>query len=399
MNVKFLINSLGGGGAEKVLVELSRLIKYEKCFLLEQDLKYNIPKNKIEILTSHTVNTNPIFKTLYIPKYVAKLKGKINKNDIVVSFLERSNFINIISKKIYGNKAIITVHNNLNVSNTGIKSFNNFLIKLFYPQADLVVAVSEGVKDSLVKLKVPYDKIKVIYNPISVEEIKKKAQEHIENELRNLPFLINVGRLTHQKGQWYLIRIFKEIKKYFPELKLYILGDGELKNYLVNLSESLSLKTYVWDRDKLSSRYDVYFLGFKENPYKYITKAKLFLLTSLWEGFPMVVIESLACGVPIVSSDCKSGPREALATNTNYKNLRSPEFAEYGILMPTFENKFTKGNESLLEVENIWKNTLVEILNNEAILHSYAEKSKNRAAKFDIKEIAKVWESLINDIK
>ncbi|MEM1578023.1 MAG: glycosyltransferase [Candidatus Pacearchaeota archaeon] len=77
----------------------------------------------------------------------------------------------------------------------------------------------------------------------------------------DFPNLITVGRLTKQKGQWYLLRVFKELKKDFSELKLLILGDGELRNYLVNLSEKLGLKTYLWNKDKISENFDVYFLG------------------------------------------------------------------------------------------------------------------------------------------
>ena len=120
--------------------------------------------------------------------------------------------------------------------------------------------------------------MKTIYNPVEVEEIKRKTQESLEKYefLKNFPFLITVGRLTKAKGQWYLLRIFKHLKTKYKDLKLVILGEGELKEYLIKLSQNLDLKTYVWDRDILDDSYDVYFLGFQENPYKFVKYSKAF---------------------------------------------------------------------------------------------------------------------------
>jgi len=283
--VYFLINSLAGGGAEKVLIRLLPFLNPEKILLLEKDVAYSVEKNPI-FLSNHSTKTNAIFKTLYIPVYSYKLAKSIDKDSTVVSFLERANFVNIFSKLFKKHRAIISVHMDQETGHVSIRRFNKLLVKVLYPKADLVVAVSKGVKQSLAQLGVEENKIKVIYNPYPIEEIEKQSQEPLDKyeKIFNHPVIITAGRLTKPKGQWYLIRIFKHLKEKHNNLKLVILGDGELKDYLVKLSEDLGLKTYVWDRDKLSDNFDVYFLGFQKNPFKFIARSKIFAFPSLWES-------------------------------------------------------------------------------------------------------------------
>jgi len=182
-------------------------------------------------------------------------------------------------------------------------------------------------------------------------------------------------------------------------LKLLLLGDGELKEYLVKLSEDLNLKTYVWDRDKLSSNFDVYFLGFKKNPFKYISRSKLFVFPSLWEGFPNALVEAMACGVPIVSADCRSGPREILSPDTDFNyQTKEPEFAEYGVLMPPFDVDFKKANEPLEERERIWVEVLKSLLQDEELRRKYSRKALERAKDFDVENIVKDWKKLLKEV-
>ncbi len=277
-----------------------------------------------------------------------------------------------------------------------ILGFYMFLIRFLYSKADSIIAVSKGVRESLIKFGVPEDKIKVIYNPYPIEEIRKKTKEKVEEIFENVPYIITMGRLTKQKGQWHLLRIFKEIKNIFPDLKLLILGNGELKNYLINLSESLGLRTYVWDRDILTDEYDVYFLGFKKNPFKYIARAKLFVFPSLWEGFPNALVEAMACGITVVSADCRSGPREILAPYTDYRyQTKKPEFAEYGVLMPVLEGIVQDVSTPLSEMEKMWVEVVKELLEDKSLRESYSQKVRLRSEEFHIDNIVKEWEKII----
>ena len=396
-HVAFLINSLAGGGAQKVAIRLSEHLPISAFILLERDIKYKTDK-PIFFLSNHSTKTSPIIKTLSIPIYAYKLSDFIEKNSIVVSFLERANFVNIISKLFKVHKAIISVHINQQTGHVGLRKQNKLLVRILYPKADLIIAVSHGVKESLINLGIEEEKIKVIYNPYPINEIKELAKEPLGSyeEIFKHPVLITAGRLTKQKGQWYLIRIFKALKEKHKYLKLVILGEGELKDYLVELSQELGLKTYVWDRDALSESFDVYFLGFQKNPFKFIARSKLFVFPSLWEGFGNVLVEAMVCGVPVISSDCRSGPREILAPNTDFNyQTKKPEFAEYGVLMPVFEVKYKSANERLEEREIMWVGTIDKLLEDENLRKNYSEKAKQRAEDFRIEKIVQEWQEVL----
>ena len=402
MDVKlyFLINSLAGGGAEKVAIRLSEYLPISAFILLERDVKYKTDK-PVFFLSNHSTKTNPIIKTLNIPIYAYKLSDFIEKNSLVVSFLERANFVNVISKLFKKHRAIISVHMDQQTGHVGLRKLNKLLVKSLYPKADVVVAVSHGVRQSLINLGVEKEKVKVIYNPYPIDEIKQLEEEPLGayEQIFKHPALITAGRLTKQKGQWYLLRIFKALKEKHKDLKLVILGEGELKDYLVKLSEELGLKTYVWDRDKLSERFDVYFLGFQKNPFKFMARSKLFVFPSLWEGLGNVIIEAMACGVPVISADCRSGPREILAPDIDFNyQTQKPEFAEYGILMPVFEVKNKSAEEPLEERGIMWVKTIDKLLEDESLRKNYSEKAKQRAEDFRIEKIVEEWKEVIYDV-
>jgi glycosyltransferase involved in cell wall biosynthesis len=395
--IYFLLNSLAGGGAEAVAVRLSEYLPVANFILLERDVKYKTDK-PIFFLSNHSTKTSPIIKTLSIPIYAYKLSKSLEEPSLVVSFLERANFVNIISKLFKKHRAIISVRTDQQKGHVGLRKLNKLLVKILYPKADLIIAVSHGVKESLINLGIEEEKIKAIYNPYPIDQIGELAKEPLMNyeEIFKHPVLITAGRLTKPKGQWYLLRIFKALKEKRRDLKLVILGEGELKDYLVGLSEELGLKTYVWDKDELSESFDVYFLGFQKNPFKFIAKAKLFVFPSLWEGFPNALVEAMACGVPVVSSDCRSGPREILAPNTDFNyQTQKPEFAEYGVLMPVFEVKYKSAEEPLEEREIMWVETIDKLLEDESLRKNYSEKAKQRAEDFRIEKIVQEWKEVL----
>jgi len=165
---------------------------------------------------------------------------------------------------------------------------------------------------------------------------------------------------------------------------------------LVKLSEELVLKTYVWDRDKLSDNFDVYFLGFQKNPFKSIARSKLFVFPSFWLGFANALVEAMVCGVPVASSDYRSGPREILAPNTDFSyQTQKPEFAEYGVLMPVFDVKYKTAKEPLEEREIMWVKTIDKLLEDENLRKNYSEKAKQRAEDFSIEKIVQEWKGVL----
>ena len=397
--VAFLIPNLAKGGAERVLSNiLLRLQTFEKYLILYEDrIDYPYLVEKKIVLDSPPVDYILLKFFRFLERYwrVKKLKS-FYKFDVVVSFLEGANVINLITRR--KEKVIISVREDKSKS-FGRKGFigkvYDLLIKLLYSRADAIVAVSQGVKASLVKIYgLPSDKIKVIYNPVDIAGINRLRSEPVEFDFGR--YLISVGRLSLQKAQWHLLRIFKKIKEAFPGIKLLILGEGELKDLLIRLSENLGFRTFCWGGSKLSENYDVYFMGFKANPFKYISKAELFLFPSLWEGFPNALIEALACGVPVISSDCRSGPREILAPDTDFEyETKNPEFARYGVLMPVLDGKIRGAEAPLTDEEKVWADTVINLLKKKDLRKHYAEAAEKRAKDFSVRKIMKEWEEIL----
>ena len=178
------------------------------------------------------------------------------------------------------------------------------LIKRFYPWANGIVVVSHGVRDDLAQLtNISGERITVIYNPSVVRaEVCEKAQASLDHpwlKPDQPPVLLAVGRLQVQKDYPTLIQAFAQVRLTRP-VRLLILGDGKERPMLEALIKELGLEQ------------DVSLPGFVMNPYAYMARASLFVLSSRWEGLPTVLIEALCCGIPVVSTDCPSGPQEIL---------------------------------------------------------------------------------------
>ena len=371
----FLIPTLSIGGGERVVSELSLNLpeSIEKVIILfKEEISYPY-KGRVSSLNINFLSKNPFSKIYYYFLGLLKFKKmvKTEKPDYVISFGHVANIINILS----GSKSLVRVDNFYSSSCYGFGgNIYKFFIKLLFNKANMIIDVSkESAEDLIENFGVKREKIKVIYNPLNVKEIEKLAVETLPQNYEEIfknPVIINMGRLNPQKGQLKLIKAFKDIKSKVKDAKLVILGKGELEENLKELSEKLGLKD------------DIYFLGWQENPFKFLSRSKLFVLSSLWEGLPYVLLEAMACGLPIVSFDCKSGPREILAPNTNTGfEAKNIEYSEYGVLVE-------KENEELLAQATI------RILSDENLLKKYKERSKERALNFDIKNIIKDWDFL-----
>jgi len=176
-------------------------------------------------------------------------------------------------------------------------------MRLLYPMADVVIAVSEGVARDLVEITgVPRQRIQVIRNPAVSGAMFRLAQEPVDHPWyrdRSTPIITGIGRLTRQKDFPTLIRAFAQVRSQVP-CRLVILGEGRDRAMLSELAHSLGVAA------------DIALPGFVVNPYPFLRGASLFVLSSVWEGSPTVLTEAMALGVPVVATDCPSGPREIL---------------------------------------------------------------------------------------
>jgi N-acetylgalactosamine-N,N'-diacetylbacillosaminyl-diphospho-undecaprenol 4-alpha-N-acetylgalactosaminyltransferase len=321
-NILILCASMQKGGAERVISLLLKELENEQniivhFMMMEEGIDYDLPKVITPIILSNSKKSG-IQKLLELPFIAMKLKKYIKENDIdtVMSFLYRPNYINILAK-IFGSshKSIINIRSTTSrYKNEGLLGkVNLFLIKNLFNKADLIISNSKGVDEDLKSLINITTNTKVIYNPVDIEYInsKKDICEDIDLEfINNKQYIISVGRLIPLKRNSDLIKAFFELQKNDDSLELIFLGDGILKDDLINDCVKLGIK------DK------VYFLGNVKNPFYYLNNSDLFVLNSEIEGFPNVLVEAMACGLPVISSDCKSGPREIL------------EDEEYGLLYP-----------------------------------------------------------------
>lgn len=239
----------------------------------------------------------------------------------------------------------------------------------------MVMCVSKfAAEEVITKFGVPKERVKVLYNPVDIGKILQCSQEPLNSyqEIFEHPVVITMGRITEQKGQQYLLRAFKLVKERMPNAKLAILGSGELQASLLQLAKDLHIER------------DVHFLGWQKNPFSFLARSKVFVLPSLWEGLPDVLLEAMACGIPVISADCKSGPREILAPATNInKEARDMEIAEYGILVPTAQ-------------ERILSEAIMRVLANANFAAELSAKAKERAEDFRVDKIIKQWDFLFN---
>jgi len=225
---------------------------------------------------------------------------KHNNIPLVISHMERANFISLLSKT----PTITVVHNYRYLS----KPIHRFFITWLYPKAHKVVTVSKGTEKRIKKL-FSLTNTQTIYNYFDLKEIKVKLNEPLleKDSLlfeNNLSTFINVGRLTEQKGQDTLIQSFAQAN--MPDAHLIIIGEGKQRKKLESLCIELGVEKKV------------HLIGTRKNIFPLLAASDCFVLSSRWEGFGLVLVEALAVGMPIISTNCLSGPAEILKTKDGF---------------------------------------------------------------------------------
>lgn len=318
ISVSFFLPNLDGGGAERAMLHLAagmakRGIKTDLILAnAEGEYLEKVPP-EVRLINLNSRTPVILWKTLALRRYLQQEKPTYLLS--ALDILSAATW----AKKLAGvpTKVIMCVQTNLSQqfkNDTGIMSkIRPLLVKQWYPLADGTIAASQGVAEDVSQISgIPVKNIDVIYNPVVMPELFDKAKEPINHPWfapGEPPVILGVGRLVPQKDFPTLIKAFAILRRQISA-KLVILGEGEKRPQLEALVRELKLEN------------DVDLPGFKDNPYTYMAKATLFVLSSAWEGFGNVVAEAMAVGTPVVSTNCPSGPAEILE-NGKYGNLVS----------------------------------------------------------------------------
>lgn len=305
--IAIFLPSLAGGGAERAMcnlaVELARRTIHVDLVLASKMGHYlkDVPPTVrlVDLRSSRIIlSLTPLARYLKTEKPSCLISALSHANVIAISshFLARSAATLIVSEQL--------IPTGLSHSSSLLdRFFLPVLMRLLYKRPNRIVAPSRGVADELVtNLGVQRDQIAIIYNPIVNDELFQKANEQIDHPWFRPdapPVILGAGRLTKQKDFQTLIRAFSIVRK-SREVHLMILGEGEDQSELRQLAQQLGIAK------------DLSLPGFADNPYKYMRAARVFVLSSIFEGFGNVVVEAMACGTPVVCTNCRSGPSEIL---------------------------------------------------------------------------------------
>lgn len=299
--------SFAGGGAERALVNLANKFAEDGIAV---DLVVTHAKGPYQEQVSSKVR----IVDLAAPRIIAALPALIRyfhqeQPTTMLSALNSTNCLAIWAKSISQCKTrlVISEQNtpSISIRNASQKRVRilPYLMKLSYPLADCVVATSAGVADDLASLvQMPRQHIQIIHNPLALADIKHKSQEPLLHRwftAGSPPVLLAVGRLTEQKDFPTLIKAFNQVRNQ-RHVRLIILGEGEKRNELEALIDNLGLAE------------DIDLPGFQRNPFTYMAQASVFVMSSRWEGFGNVLVEAMACGTPVIATNCPHGPSEIL---------------------------------------------------------------------------------------
>lgn len=358
MKIIFAIDGLQKGGAQRVF---SNLIEYmskqnNEIYLIllnKTKIEYQINKKvKIFFIDKKERSKNKILRVIKLFQYHSKFRQiskKLNP-DIILSFLPRMNFVSL-----WGNngKYPIIVSSRNDHSIEFPSSFHIALMKWLYPKTTGFIFQTYEQKEYFdsINIKKPY---KIIPNPINEDFIVKPYEGKREK------IIVNVGRLTTQKNQELIIKAFAEIKDFIPEYKLIIYGEGKLRKKLEDLIEQLQLK----DR--------IYLPGVVDDLKEKIYKCSLFILSSNYEGMPNALMEAMAMGIPVISTDCPCGGPKSLIKN-----------GKNGILIPVNDK------EKL-------KIAILELLNDKVLCDSISKNATKIQNDLNSTKICKIYYDFMN---
>jgi len=371
-NVLIIYSDLGDGGIQRLLSLTSDFLskKYNLYLALFKDEQF-FPFSGNIIPMNAPSTSNPLKTIFYMYKRIKKVKQITSdkKIDLIISHSVIANSVALLAKKIYklDIPLIITYHNSFMqmTSKMGSKGVISRKINLrLSPLADRTLSVSKGLSNEMIKLGIPQEKSVTIYNPINTDEIKELIDKSLPTEhiafYNDGPVIIAAGRLSEQKNFSLLLKSFSKVVEEI-DAKLVILGEGPQRKKLETLAKELCISE------------NILMPGWVKNPFSYFHNSSVFVLSSKWEGFGNVIIEAMACKIPVISTNCNFGPNEIIEHKKN------------GLLVP-------------LNDENKLAEEIINILSNPKTAKILTKETTKTIKKFDTKMISNQYNDLFAEL-
>lgn len=384
--IAFIGYDLTAGGAEANVINLAYEFINKKIHtdiiifknINEYKSQYEEKLNKIKIYpilnTREKINKLTLpFKSILLFIRLFFLVRK-NKYQLLIAMVDYwPAYVVVLLARLFKKKSIIILGNNIESTLNERPFINRFLHKfatqISFRNTDKIICESSGLTDLLKnKFKIDEEKVVTIHNGVDIKLINILKDMKIDKKhdwLKKYKILVILGRLVEKKGHKYLLEAFQLINKNIPDTRLIIIGQGNKEKELKNHVKELQLDNKI------------IFLGFEENPYKYLKIGKIFLFSSLYEGFGNVIVEAMTCELPVVSVDCPFGPKEILGSG------------KYGILTPNVDTDV--GRKS-------FSDAVIALLKNKKVFFKYKKASIIRSRNFSVDQMFKKYLSLIENL-
>ncbi len=397
--VLLIIPNLGRGGAQRVFHQqralltnvnvVSVVFNFDGAFESEQvdgTISLEVPAGK-----------NWWQKLWNFRQRVIRLRAikKQYKVDVAISHLEGADYVNLLSGQ--GERRILWIHgskwHDLDIQGVLGKVRLRFLLPWLYRRADDIVCVSEGIKNELTqRLPSISKKLTTIQNGVDIQAIDLQRNSPIDEKwdrlFRDNFVIVTHCRLAAQKNLRGLLNIVEQLK-HLPKVKWMIVGDGEQRTTLLAESNQRGISVYhPWASVPWTDEATLYFTGFTDNPYSFLTRAQLYVLPSLWEGFPLAVCEAIVCGIPVIASDCHTGPREILAPELKGP-IETEYVGKYGILMPVLRVDDHR-------VVQQWISTFQRVIDNPTTLESFRDAAQHNRRQFSLDSVKEQLNALVH---
>jgi len=361
--VFFLVPTLAGGGAERVMQNILRkldmtvfqpsLILFERKTDLQEELPEGI---NIKVIKGDGNRWLVLFRLIRLLRQ--------DPPEVLLSFLWYPNALSILASLVSGKRMKVVVSERVSTFDLGMDIENilrKCVIRWLYPKADLIIVPARAMANDISASS--GSRVIVIHNPVDIPHVRTLSEEKVDHPwfAGDIPMIIGIGRLEHQKGFDYLIRAVALLRENGVRCRLVILGEGSERSHLDSLIVQCGLRETAT------------LIGFQQNPYKYLARSTVFALSSLYEGFPNVLLEALCLGVPSIATRCPTGPEEIITDGVD------------GILVPPGDEK------ALAEA-------IKRVLSDEDLRKKLSESGKKRAEDFRVEKIIRQYEDVIESI-